>query len=108
MACRTVIPSFGHVLSQALTALPKPYQAGSINRHCAQLNTHGMARRSSIRDDGLRDDGRLADVQIGDLVDDRRFPEEAVEALGLLNETTIGAARLRRQELHRGEVLRRC
>jgi hypothetical protein len=29
--------------------VPNPYQAGSITRHCDQLNTHGIARRSSIR-----------------------------------------------------------
>src|SRR5260221_13363694 len=59
MAWRIVIPSFGRVSNQALTAAPKPYQAGSIKLHCAQLNTHGLARRSSIRADDLRDDGRL-------------------------------------------------
>ena len=38
---------------------PKPYQPGSITRDCDQENTHGMARRSSIRPDGVRDAGRL-------------------------------------------------
>ena len=41
------------------TALPKPYQPGSISRHCAQLNTQGMARRSSMARVFLRDAGRL-------------------------------------------------
>ena len=43
----------------ASTALPKPYQPGSISRHCAQLNTQGMARRSSISRVFLREAGRL-------------------------------------------------
>jgi hypothetical protein len=46
-------------LIQASTALPKPYHPGSISRHCAQLNTQGMARRSSISRVFLRDAGRL-------------------------------------------------
>ena len=44
---------------QVSTALPKPYQPGSISRHCAQLNTQGMARRSSMSRVFLRDAGRL-------------------------------------------------
>jgi hypothetical protein len=42
-----------------LTAEPKPYQPGSMMRHWAQLNTHGMARRSSMAVDFLREAGRL-------------------------------------------------
>ena len=38
--------------------LPTPYQPGSITRACAQLNTQGMARRSSIRSDLVRLAGR--------------------------------------------------
>src|SRR5271156_5297203 len=59
IACNNAIPLLGCVLSQALTALPNPYQPGSISRHCAQLNTQGIARISSIRTEALRDDGRL-------------------------------------------------
>ncbi len=59
IACSNAMPSAGRLATQALTAVPKPYQAGSISRHCAQLNTHGIARKSSIRADDLRDDGRL-------------------------------------------------
>ena len=44
---------------QDSTALPKPYQPGSISRHWPQLNTHGIARRSSMRVDAVRDAGRL-------------------------------------------------
>ena len=55
IACRRPAASSSH----ASTALPKPYQPGSISRHCAQLNTQGIARRSSMRSDGLRDAGRL-------------------------------------------------
>ncbi len=40
-------------------AEPKPYQPGSITRACDQLNTHGMARRSSMRPEEVREDGRL-------------------------------------------------
>ena len=43
----------------SLTAEPKPYQPGSMMRHWAQLNTHGMARRSSMAVDFLREAGRL-------------------------------------------------
>ena len=45
--------------SHAFTAAPKPYHPGSISRHCAQLNTHGMARRSSMPWRRERDAGRL-------------------------------------------------
>ena len=49
----------GFSASHASTAVPKPYQPGSISRHWPQLNTHGIARRSSIRDDAVREAGRL-------------------------------------------------
>ena len=39
--------------------MPKPYQPGSISRHCAQPNTHGIARRSSMRREFVREAGRL-------------------------------------------------
>ena len=42
----------------SLTAEPKPYQPGSISRHCAQLNTQGIARKSSIAVVFLREAGR--------------------------------------------------
>ena len=66
--------------SHALTAAPKPYQPGSIRRHCAQLNTQGMARRSSMRCRLRARRRAAADVEIGDLVEHRRFAEVAVEA----------------------------
>src|SRR5215470_10522114 len=59
IALRTVIPSLGLALSHALMAAPKPYQPGSINRHWAQLNTQGIARRSSILFEDVREAGRL-------------------------------------------------
>ena len=59
IALSNAMPSLGRAASQALTAAPKPYQPGSINRHCAQLNTQGMARRSSMRVEDLREAGRL-------------------------------------------------
>src|SRR3546814_8068431 len=40
-------------------ARPTPYQPGSMIRACAQLNTQGMARRSSMRVDFVREAGRL-------------------------------------------------
>ena len=43
----------------ASTAVPNPYHPGSISRHWPQLNTQGIARRSSIRVDAVRDAGRL-------------------------------------------------
>ena len=39
-------------------AVPTPYHAGIDSRHCDQPNTHGMARRSSMRFDAVRDAGR--------------------------------------------------
>ena len=42
-----------------LTAVPKPYQPGSISRHCDQPNTQGIARRSSMRRELVREAGRL-------------------------------------------------
>ncbi len=36
-----------------------PNQPGSINRHWVHPNTHGIARRSSIRPDPVREAGRL-------------------------------------------------
>src|SRR3546814_16448409 len=39
-------------------ARPTPYQPGSMIRACAQLNTQGMARRSSMRVDFVREAGR--------------------------------------------------
>src|SRR5262252_3651055 len=58
IALSTVMP-VGRSLSHALTAAPNPYHPGSINLHWAQLNTHGIARRSSILVDGVREAGRL-------------------------------------------------
>ena len=53
------MPLSGCSAIHASTALPKPYQPGSISRHCAQENTQGIARRSSIARVFLRDAGRL-------------------------------------------------
>ncbi len=38
---------------------PKPYQPGSITRACDHENTHGIARRSSMRSERVREAGRL-------------------------------------------------
>ena len=53
------MPLSGFASIQASTALPKPYQPGSISRHCAHENTQGMARKSSIARVFLREAGRL-------------------------------------------------
>jgi hypothetical protein len=43
---------------KACTPEPKPYQPGSVMRHWPQLKVQGIARRSSMRCDGLREAGR--------------------------------------------------
>ena len=55
------MPLSGCSAIQASTALPKPYQPGSISRHCAQLNTQWIARKSSISRVFLREEifGRI-------------------------------------------------
>src|SRR5262245_8077491 len=53
------MPSRGRAASQALIAVPNPYQPGSISRHCDQPKTQGIARKSSIRVEFLREAGRL-------------------------------------------------
>src|SRR5437868_11927112 len=53
------MPSCGRAASQALTAVPNPYQPGNMSRHCDQPKTQGIARRSSMRVEFLRDAGRL-------------------------------------------------
>ena len=44
---------------RARTPVPAPYQPGSISRVWLHENTHGIARRSSIRAELVRDAGRL-------------------------------------------------
>ena len=53
----------GRAAHQDSTAVPKPYQPGSIRRHRLQLNTQGMARRSSMRCEAVREAvfGRIRD-----------------------------------------------
>jgi hypothetical protein len=46
-------------VTHASNELPAPYHPGNMIRHWLQLNTHGMARRSSIRSEFERDAGRL-------------------------------------------------
>ena len=51
--------SFSNPLSaKSSSACPVPYQPGSITRACAQLNTQGIARRSSMASLALRLAGR--------------------------------------------------
>jgi len=80
-----------------LTAAPKPYQPGSIRRHCDQLNTQGMARKSSMRWEFLREAGRLPMFRLAILADDRRLLEVAGKALGLVDQLAIGAIGVGRQ-----------
>src|SRR5262249_18630011 len=50
-----------------------------------------------------------ADVEVGDLADHRRFPEIALEPVGLVDEVAIGAVGDTRELFHRREILRaRC
>jgi hypothetical protein len=53
------LQAVGTLAHHAAIALPTPYQPGSISRHWLQLNTHGIARRSSMRVDAVREAGRL-------------------------------------------------
>src|SRR6267142_3091462 len=50
--------SRNNTVSAERSACPTPYQPGSMTRACAQLNTHGIARRSSMRGELERDAGR--------------------------------------------------
>ena len=63
----SVAPNSGHASAISCSsarssnwpsAWPTPYQPGSMTRACAQLNTQGIARRSSFAVDFLRDAGR--------------------------------------------------
>ncbi len=64
IACSVAIAPSPRAPSHALTAAPKPYQPGSVRRHCAQLNTQGMARRSSMPRWLERDAGRLPILRV--------------------------------------------
>src|ERR1700722_13070115 len=58
IARRCSSPCSGSASMNSSTAAPNPNQPGSIRRHCAQENTHGIARRSSIAWVFLREAGR--------------------------------------------------
>ena len=73
-----------HALRRALRAprraRPRPRcrnrtSPASISRHWPQLNTQGIARRSSMRCDGRARRRPAADVELGDLRDRRRRAE---------------------------------
>ena len=72
-------------------AVPTPYQPGSMMRAWLHENTHGIARRSSMRPDAVRDAGPAADVELGDLVDRRRGAEPVDEARRLVDELAVDA-----------------
>src|ERR1700680_3808767 len=59
IACSVAMPSRGCVPVQVLTAVPNPYQPGSIRRHCDQLKTQGFPHNSSMRAEPVREAGRL-------------------------------------------------
>src|ERR1039458_5039866 len=46
------------VSAKERSACPTPYQPGNMTRACAQLNTQGIARKSSMRSELVRDAGR--------------------------------------------------
>ena len=68
------------------TAEPKPYHPGRSTRLCAQLKTHGMARRSSMRARRLARRRAAADVELRDLGQRRRRAEVVDEARRLVDE----------------------
>jgi hypothetical protein len=87
-------------------AVPAPNQPGMLRRHWLHPNTHGIARRSSIRSEFLRDEGRLPDVQRRDLTDRRDRPEELDEPAGsvvrgAVDEATVRVERQPGQGVHR-------
>ena len=71
------------------TAVPNPYQPGSMMRASDQLNTQGIARRSSMRSDLLARSRPAAHVQIRDLGDRRRGAEECDEAGRLVHQIAV-------------------
>ncbi len=99
------MPLSGFFAIHASTALAKPYQPGSIRRHCAHENTHGMARRSSISRVSCVSRA-AADVERRNLVDHGRGPEVVGKSLGLVDEATIGLEGQRRQLVHRLQIFR--
>jgi hypothetical protein len=82
MRARSARPSAPWRASYAATAAPKPYQPGSITRHCAQENTHGIARRSSIACDFLREAGREPMLSSA-ISHDRRGGAEVLDEAGV-------------------------
>src|SRR6516225_2705757 len=56
--CWSLATPSGCLSRKACTAEPKPNQPGSMRRHCAQENTQGIARRSSMAVVFLREAGR--------------------------------------------------
>ena len=65
------------------TAVPNPYQPGSIARVCAQPNDHGIARRSSIERCSPRRPGARTDLHLPDLVDRRAGGEEVQKTVAV-------------------------
>jgi hypothetical protein len=84
-------------LERPRKASPVPYQPGSIARACAQLNTHGIARRSSIALDLVRLDGRdpIFSVAISAIGVIAR--KKSLNAGGLVDQPAIGGERAGRQ-----------
>src|SRR6516165_11065781 len=104
MAWSVPMPSSGCALTQFLTAVPNPYQPGNITRHCDQLKTQGIARRSSMRAE-LRARGRpAANVEIGNLANDGCFAKVAVEVFHFIHQATVFAVGMCRKFIHCREV----
>src|SRR5215510_12328385 len=91
IACRRGMPLSGWASTQAVTAEPNPYQAGSIRRHWAQPKTQGIAPQI-LDPRRLLTRGRpAADMEVGDFADHGRAPEIVLKAFGFVNQRPIGA-----------------
>ena len=72
------------------SAWPTPYQPGSMIRACAQENTQGIARRSSIRSDLVRLAGREPILSPAISGSGRDLAEEGAERVVAIDEIAIG------------------
>jgi len=80
----------GRPASHSLGRTRRPYQPGSIRRHCAQEKTHGIARqpldRAGLR---ARSPGGLPMLSSADLADHGGHPRRSLESRRLVDETAI-------------------
>jgi hypothetical protein len=87
--------------AKSASAWPAPYQPGSITRACAQLNTQGMARKSSILACLVRLDGRepIFSVAISEIGVICR--KKVVKPVSLIDQPAIGGEGLADKLVHR-------